>query len=234
MARAVINKSFVDWDEFTELKQFQINVAKQTLAEEQAKGSFPEVGYITIVDNKAYKPIERVSPFGKIEYRSFVPLFAIAKDAIQRLLKESPRGRGASANRSGRYLENHIVMVNNTPINSSGRGINYIELEKQLELLQAGGGSPTIRIVNIQPYARKIEKGLSPQAGRGVYNKVFSWLRRKYGNFAFITRQTVAASRIPGLKALVAKNNNWQASNANLYGDPRYPSIRIRPGRGTL
>lgn len=40
--------------------------------------------------------------------------------------------------------------------------------------------------VNVQPYARKIERGLSSQAPDGVYETVALMARRRYGNFADI------------------------------------------------
>ena len=41
--------------------------------------------------------------------------------------------------------------------------------------------------LNIQPYARKIERGLSPQAPDGVYQAVATLAQRRFGNVAKIT-----------------------------------------------
>jgi hypothetical protein len=40
--------------------------------------------------------------------------------------------------------------------------------------------------VNTQPYARKIEKGLSPAAPDGVYEVVAALAKRRFGNIASI------------------------------------------------
>jgi len=41
--------------------------------------------------------------------------------------------------------------------------------------------------INIQPYARKIERGTSPQAPDGVYQAVATLAQRRFGNVAKIT-----------------------------------------------
>lgn len=41
-------------------------------------------------------------------------------------------------------------------------------------------------VLNEQPYARKIEKGLSPQAPDGVYEAVATLAKRRFGNIAYV------------------------------------------------
>lgn len=41
--------------------------------------------------------------------------------------------------------------------------------------------------LNIVPYARKIERGLSPQAPEGVYQTVAVLAQRRFGNLARVT-----------------------------------------------
>lgn len=41
-------------------------------------------------------------------------------------------------------------------------------------------------VLSTQPYARKIEKGLSPQAPDGVYEAVATLAKRRFGNIAYV------------------------------------------------
>jgi len=56
--------------------------------------------------------------------------------------------------------------------------------------------------INIQPYARKIERGLSPQAPDGVYQAVATLAARKFGNIAKISfsyREVRGGERNPAI-----------------------------------
>jgi len=57
--------------------------------------------------------------------------------------------------------------------------------------------------MNIQPYARKLERGLSPQAPDGVYQAVATLAQRRFGNVAQITfsYRTAIGGKIIGGKA---------------------------------
>jgi hypothetical protein len=56
--------------------------------------------------------------------------------------------------------------------------------------------------VNIQPYARKIERGLSKQAPDGVYQAVATLAQKRFGNLARVTfsyRQVLGGERNPAI-----------------------------------
>jgi hypothetical protein len=56
--------------------------------------------------------------------------------------------------------------------------------------------------MNIQPYARKIERGMSPQAPDGVYQAVATLAQRRFGNVARITfsyRTVTGGERNPAI-----------------------------------
>lgn len=218
----------IDYVAAVSMSEFIQDIAAEVLEEEQAKG-FPKSGYITLVDNKQNKPVTQVKPLGKIEYLRPEPITDIALETLELLIKYSPVGHGATANKTGRYKEKHAVILNGqvlTGLGSLRRAINAQDqrIEQDDEII----------IVNIQPYARKIERGLSQQSPSGVYKRVASIMKRKYGKIAFISQRYINSKKIPGLKSLTVRKNKGTRGGVTKYVEQVYPAIRIKRGRGTL
>lgn len=152
----VSEKGFVDMkkaylrDDAIELKDVLIwtksqliIIADQVLTEEQAKGF--DKNPVVLVDGRKNKPIRDVHPLGNIEFVARQELGNILSETYKALLE-------LSRVRTGLYKASHYVYLNTKLIATN------------LEALEAWQNSgPTIKstdrlmIVNIQPYARKLE-----------------------------------------------------------------------------
>jgi hypothetical protein len=93
-------------------------------------------------------------------------------------------------------------------------------------------------VLNAQPYARKIERGLSPQAPDGVYEGVAALAKRRYGNVAYVG---FSYRSFPGgavgkwAQSASAQElaRNVRGGSPHLRADwlTRQPCIKIDPGR---
>lgn len=114
------------------------------------------------VDGSIGRPIERVQPDGVI-----VAEFRLIQDALaaigEMLVLHSPV-------RTGRFQSSHILFADGVEVDPANVPLDASEYA----------------FVNSQPYARKIERGLSPQAPEGVFNVVAVLAQRRYGNVARI------------------------------------------------
>lgn len=116
-----------------------------------------------IVDGREGAPLVAVKPEGVIIAR-FDLLVETLEWIGDMLTKESPV-------RSGRYAKSHVLYVDGDPF-------------------EGGGPIPNGKLytfVNTQPYARKIDKGLSAKAPEGVYEAVAGVAAKRFGNVAKIT-----------------------------------------------
>ena len=118
--------------------------------------------YSVYVDNQEGKPLTSVKPDGVIRAE-----FELVNEAIawiyQQLEMHSPV-------LTGRYASSHELFADGVEVgtpNAPPPAEEYVFL-------------------NIQPYARKIERGLSPQAPDGVYQAVATLAQRRFGNIANI------------------------------------------------
>jgi hypothetical protein len=118
--------------------------------------------YEVTVDGRRHAPIEDVRPDGTVvaEFDLLLDLFTWIG---AQLVINSPR-------LSGRYAESHVFFVDGNETQLSG-------------IVPAGS---EYAFVNVQPYARKIERGLSSQAPDGVYQAVAAVAARRFGNVARI------------------------------------------------
>lgn len=119
-----------------------------------------ETGKQVTVDGKIGAPLTTVRPDGIIAAE-----FNLLGDLIDwigaQLVLASPR-------RSGRYAASHVMFVDG----------------QQSALDAEVSGAREVAFVNVQPYARKIERGLSSQAPDGVYQSVAAVAARRFGNVA--------------------------------------------------
>jgi hypothetical protein len=137
--------------------------AREQLAEAEAingsvLGKVPS--HRTTVDGSETDRLESVHPDGEIVFD-----FQIATDAVEwvgeQLLLHAP-------NRSGQFRRSFILLADGAEVQIGG----------EVPLAQ------TYIFVNTQPYARKIEGGLSNQAPDGVFQVVAELASRQFGNVA--------------------------------------------------
>jgi hypothetical protein len=175
----------------------------------QALGSVPP--HETFVDGREGVPLESVRPEGgRIVFKFDLVLDLFAWIGAQ-LVEHSPHLRGV-------YAASHIFLADG------------VEME-------AGAAVPEADeyvFINVQPYARKIERGQSSQAPDGVYEAVALLAQKRFGNVAkisFTFRSVVGASplstwasttRLGGRRSGV-RRRDWLT---------RQPAIVIRPGGG--
>jgi hypothetical protein len=158
--------------------------ARQILSEAQqtnkrALGVVPPVKQF--VDGSAGAPLESVNPdHGRIVFQ-----FEIAGDML-------------------RWIGEQLVL--NSPVLTSRYRDSHVLLADGVEV-EADGKIPEAQVytfVNIQPYARKIERGESDQAPDGVFEVVAALAQRRFGNVARI-RFAYRALEIPVERTRAAK-----------------------------
>lgn len=121
----------------------------------QALGSVPP--HETFVDGRRGAPLESVKPDGVIVFE-----FELVTETFEwveaMLILHSPQ-------RSGRYAKSHVFLADGV----------------EADPTQAPPAQEWA-FVNRQPYSRKIERGLSPQAPEGVYQVVATMAQQRFGN----------------------------------------------------
>lgn len=122
-----------------------------------------EVPYEVAVDRQPGKPIEQVSPDGVV-FAEWSLIAGVVEWIGDELLQASPI-------LTGKYMRSHVLFVDN------------VEHEPGAPLNEAAS---EYAFVNRQPYARKIERGQSPQAPDGVYEVIAALASRRFGNQARI------------------------------------------------
>ncbi len=116
----------------------------------------------TFVDGSPGRSVDTVAPDGTIifEFELLTDLFTWVHE---QLVVHSPV-------LSGRYSKSHLFYADGAEIDING------QIPQASEYV----------FVNIQPYARKIERGESPSAPEGVYEAVATLARQRFGNLARI------------------------------------------------
>ena len=180
-----------------------LKTAHDTLKKEQQRG-FPKT-LIVEVDNKHYKQILNVNPWGKIVFRVIANSVQLVNEMKKWLMVMSPV-------RLGRYRMSHIFLMG-TPgggevaTNNPEKHVLAGKLDAYLDadLHRMKQGYPAF-VVNAQPYGLWLERGgytastkRLKKAGyaqfKGVYLKVVRKLKRKYeSQYRFKLRILNAAS----------------------------------------
>lgn len=174
--------------------------ADEALADAEAT-NLTALGYVTphdtFVDGVPSGPAYTVRPDSVIIFA-----FHLAEDLFTfihwLLVAKSPV-------RTGRFRQSHVLLADGEEVDPEG------------EIPIAG----EYAFVNTQPYARKIERGLSKQAPEGVYEVVASMARARYSNVAqikFSYRSLGAVSAI----------HTWAQKKI---GALRRAGKRVKPGR---
>lgn len=125
-------------------KRSLIITADTVLREEQAKGF--DKNPVVVVDGRVNKPVINVNPLGKIEFVSRANIDDIILAAYQGVLDRSPVD-------TGKYIKSHFVFLNGTQVASDLPG-----LSAWLKTGPTISDKDVVRIVNIQPYARRLER----------------------------------------------------------------------------
>jgi hypothetical protein len=144
--------------------------AQQALAEGEATNR-AALGYVpthdTFIDGAQRTDLNGVKANSVITFE-FHLLLDVIQFVDEQLILHSPLGSRAKA--GPRYNESHVWFADGdefTDIANPPPAEQYV-------------------VLNAQPYARKIEKGLSPQAPDGVYQGVSVLAKQRYGNVAYV------------------------------------------------
>ncbi len=152
-----------------------IATAKDFLRQEIAQGTFPEE-YITIVDNRVGKREETVKPLGKIEYVTKIgDVRAVILDIFKMVSERT-------AIKSGYYSSMHILMYNGQVVAKGYRNA-FAWINNQSREYRS---TDKFRIINLAPYARKLER-LGIRRGtrgqdKGKITRKYRTTRTKRGN----------------------------------------------------
>lgn len=140
--------SLADFLEFT--KSSLIITADTVLAEEQLLGF--EKNPVIVVDGRQGKSVLNVNPFGTIEIVSRVNMQDILLETYKGIIHRSPVD-------TGQYVKSHYVFQNGKQV-----ATDLASLESWLASNPKFEQKDLIRFVNIQPYARKLERrGITAQ-----------------------------------------------------------------------
>lgn len=181
VANSYQDLTLVEFDRWMErdVRDFLIELVETDLPAEVAKGFDNQPTVVT--DGVTRRDPRAVRPYGRIEFLARVGVREPVEFALRLLRRLSPRGPAEG----GHYADAHVVLLNGAGLSSDG-----------LEVLDRVKQGDRVQIVNIMPYARKIEgaraarrkgvrwsgrRGLSRQAPGGVYRKVHGEITRRWG-----------------------------------------------------
>lgn len=220
--RAIVDQELSPKAQSAALAQY----AREQLVEAQAQnrsalGAVPV--HETFVDGRASERLDDVKPDGTIVF-----VFELLDEVLdwigEMLVTQSPV-------LTGRYANSHMLFAGG--VDATGRGVVNAE---------------EFTFANTMPYARKIERGLSPQAPDGVYEAVAAMAAGRFGNIAtiFFTYRAVFGMNVVN-GDLAASSGRWRrggigsraatgafemtlAPGAHNKADVRFPAIVVRIG----
>lgn len=176
-----------------------VTVAREILKEFQNRGEFPITEYITLTDGVIDKPDTTVKPFGKIEYATKLEnITDVVRDAFRLVVERSPL-------KTGYYQINNVLFYNGKLVAKGLFQVNaWLAKERDYK------STDRFRIVNLSPYARKLERfgyrrGTSGQDVGKIKRVERSGLNKKrqktlLPNGAYMLAHRVTKSRYPQLK----------------------------------
>lgn len=208
-SRGYLRDSQIELEDLLKWTKSQlIVISDQALREEQANG-FDKMP-IMLVDGRRSKRIEDVSPLGQVEFVARQRMTEVLLEAYNALLE-------LSKVLTGRYKGSHYVFHNGTQVATDlGSLTSWL---KTAEL----NDKDVVRIVNVQPYARRLEllgvtstrqqskredrgrrrgkkTGVLVRVPNGTYQLVYRRIRSKYKQNALI-RFTFLSGSFLGLSA---------------------------------
>lgn len=214
-------------DFFLYVKAVLLTTAEAALREEQARG-FTKTPTV-IVDNRRGKPPSQVNPLGKIEFVDAAKFTdtEVLLTTMKKLIDLSPILKGD-------YIASHVVAWNGIIV-----GTDVSSLQAWLNTNPQIKPGDTIRFLNVQPYARKLERlGVTRKGGRrryvksrdkrqrsgpqvltpnGVYFQVWRSVRRLYKRVRQVQFSFVPGSSLGTLNGRDISQSRFR-SRANLRG----------------
>lgn len=209
-----------------ERRQALIALAKESFAEADrlnTEGLGHTVDYETFVDGRKGADPESVRRGGTISYTWQVGQASLADavdEAFRILTEMAPYApKRADANPPTHYNAAFRLFVNGTEQNAVAGGAP-IELKETDE----------IQITNLQPYARRIEKGWSTHAPNGIFEVVAMRLRARFGNILTIQ---FMYQRFPGFEVGTGRrgaklNRHSFEGRSDWRRAAQYPTILMR------
>lgn len=197
-----------------------INQVKQQNA--KVLGRVPK--HTISVDGREGAPLNTVRLPGGVIFAEFELVFE-ALNWISEMLRQHSPVSPADSGHSGRYRDSHVLLADGVAV-------------------EPGAVPPiadTYTYTNLQPYARKIERGLSSQRPEGVYQSVATLAasRGKFGNiarikFGYVTPMFGAINKWAGSSSGAAWAQAKSRRRKELHGEwlRRQPAIIITmPGK---
>lgn len=173
-------------------KSALIITADEVLREAQGRGFDKQP--VVIVDGAKNKAVTEVSPLGQIEFVSRQNFTDVLLETYQNILD-------LSKVKTGRYKSSHYVFLNGTQV-ATDLGSLQNWLAKDVEIKD----NDLLRIVNIQPYARKLEL-MGVTAGRTLTRKVDKG-RRKGIKTGILIKKPNGVYQLASRRALRKYKNN--------------------------
>ncbi len=199
--------TLVEFDRWLDgdIRKFHIELVEEDLPAEVDRGFDEEPTVVT--DGVVRRDYQAVRPYGRIEFLARIGVREPVEFALRLLQQISPRGPAEG----GHYAESHVVLLNGVGV-SSGR----------LEVLDRVKPGDRVQIVNIMPYARKIEghranrrkkwtgrRGQSRQAPGGVYRKVHGEITRRWGRTVVVDYRLEQLS-LDGVQLQASRGAAWR------------------------
>lgn len=195
-------------------QQLAAKAARKILADAQttnlrALGVSPP--HRQFVDGRQNAPLESVNP----DKGTIVFEFQLMREVLgwigEQLIINSPV-------LTGRYRASHILLADGDQADIDSGVIKPAQEYK---------------FVNIVPYARKIERGLSPQAPDGVYEVLATLANRRFGNIArikFVYTEVVGEGMLWDWAGSNASRMSGSAAQRKQHArNVRQPSILVTP-----
>lgn len=165
----------------------------------------------TYVDGREGAPLASVKPDGTVRFE-FSYLDEIVRAVLDMLVSASPFApKRSNANPPTHYRDEHAVFLD---------GVEVTALPERIP------PNSECVIANLQPYARKVEKGFGPNllSAHGTYEAVANLSKRRYGNMAKII---YTWRQFPGQGPGGPKTR--KGGTATHEQDDNFPSIVIAP-----
>jgi hypothetical protein len=219
------------------IKTVHVSGARAFREQAVRKYGFPEKDFLTLVDGKLGASDLTVKPLGKIEYITKIESISeVVLGVMELIINKSPK-------RTGYYGSMNVLMYNGKIVASNLTGAKFFFKNRIFK------DSDKFRIINLSPYARKIERlgitsgkrgkyrskknksGTKVRAPSGTYWQSKNEAKRKFQGlknnikFSFIP---VPASVALSANRKTFSPNNFVFNKAREKGRPYlYPSISI-------
>lgn len=195
-------------------QQLAAKAARKILAEAQANNR-QALGVVPpheqFVDGRQNAPLESVNPDKGTIVFEFQLMQNVLRWIGEQLVVNSPVD-------TGRYRASHVLLADGDQVDTNSGAIKPAQEYK---------------FVNIVPYARKIERGLSPQAPDGVYEVVAVLANSRFGNIArikFVYTEVVGEGMLWDWAASNTSRVSGSAAQRRQHAkNVRQPSILVIP-----